>query len=271
MSVWLAATAQAGLTQVWLGSSSGFTLDCAGNQPTDLQAELDMRGSILLKLIPGTDAELPATINIASNQRLTVEVEACGVTPPNATATLSAPPMLRAFDVQGELTVYGGVALTGNGLVTGNGGILRSSGGFVWLQDARLAGGETTGDGGNIWLGEGASLEIRGESVISHGSSYGNGGCLAATQISTVSVSESPATIQYCDAEAFGGGLYIEGGSTLTGGGTPQSDFRVLTNTADRGGALYVTESISTLRHTQLHGNGARRTGGGLHATASTV
>ncbi|MEO0606511.1 MAG: hypothetical protein AAF211_34105, partial [Myxococcota bacterium] len=43
------------------------------------------------------------------------------------------------------------------------------------------------------------------------------------------------------------------------------------TNTADRGGALYVTESISTLRHTQLHGNGARRTGGGLHATASTV
>ena len=181
-----------------------------------------------------------------------------------------------------DLTVTGA-----NGTGGGGGFQIEEAAHAVSLVDVAVTGNTTTSDGGGIWLGNGATLEMRGGSIIGN-QSGGQGGGIYAVDNATVKLID----VRVDDNEALGGGgihqetgvLEISGGTVdgnqttgssagidafdLTTGTITRTTIRSNTSGNEFGAGYLAADGALTLRHVLVDGNTADDQNGGLGAEA---
>jgi hypothetical protein len=251
---------------------SSYTTGTVADLVADVIAANKAGGSNTITLVAGTTFTLAAVNNttdgatglpvIAANDALTIVGN--GDTIQRSTA--SGTPAFRLFDVAGgaslilkSLTVQNGLAQgDGSGAASAEGGAIYSQGTLtlntVTVQN-NTAQGYSDGNAAGGGIYSGGSLTVQ-SSTIQNNQALGGAGLAAF----------------YFDfpgdpgGSAFGGGLYISGGTAMLTGATVSS------NTARGGdGGMGGCGSGSGIEFGTRGGNGGNGLGGGLYAAGGTI
>ena len=164
------------------------------------------------------------------------------------------------INTAGTLTISGTAQITSNSAASGGG--VRGTGGNIIVSGGTIAGNKATSTGGGIYA-NGANLTISGGMIggaqagqANTATSYG-GGVYFANSARTLTMTDG--SIAGNTANSLGGGLYLLENyrANLTGGS-------ISGNTASYGGGIYSRQGTFTAQGTDITGNTATNSGGGL-------